>query len=433
MKTRHAHTTRFGGVKAYITIVAAGLLAIVLAACSSTTQASGSGDIGSSKADSKHIITASSVDPAPLQATVHKALLAPVPVSRLDPVVADSLAVASKPLTNAQKALLQKCLNQRSCDTGHGTLTVAINADFTNAPYWSIRRAEATAQAIAYPQVKRVIYTSAASGDIAQVLANLRSLIAQKVDIIVEDPVFGGAILPAVRQAKAAGIAFVTANSPLPASVGSQTTSQIPYDLCAWGKAAAERVISSAGSRPKTYALYTGVPGNSIAPLWQPCAQKTLSAAGWQKIASGYDQWTPQGVAQAANGLLASGKNPTAIILDGFYDNFVNPYISRGKTPPVVVTDTALYSSMKAYEAGKQKGLRMGAYAGNGHVWYARMAVTAGVMSKLGYHVPNRIVCPVPVVSFADLQKLNAAGMPGNVPFATLLSPALAVKALSAQ
>ena len=432
MKTSRRHKPRSASGKRSSLLIAAAAFALMLSACSSTTASGGDGGAATSKVDSKEIPTAASVDPKQLSATIEKALFAPLPASELHPVVADSLAVASIPLTAEQRALLSKCLSSRSCDTGRGTLTVAINADFTNAPYWSIRRAEATAQAIQYPQVRKVIYTSAESGDIAQVLANLRSLIAQKVDIIVEDPVFGGAILPAVTQAKAAGIAFVTANSPLPESVGSQATSQIPFALCDWGKAAAEKVIANAGSRPKTYAMYTGVPGNAIAPLWQPCAEKAMVAAGWKKIASGYTQWTPQGVAQAANGLLASGKNPSAILLDGFYEDFVRPFINKGKTPPMVATSAALYSSLPVYEDGKKRGFDMQAFAGNGHLWYVRTAVTAGVMSKLGLEVPNNIFLPVPVASFADLQKLSEPGIPGNVSFSTLLDRELAVEALSA-
>src|SRR4029079_11023574 len=151
-----------------------------------------------------------------LAATIKKAMLADVPVSELDPVVADTLAVASQPLTPEQSHLPTTGLRQASCDTGHGTLTIGINADAANNPWWNIRRAEATAQAIAYPQVKRIIYTSSPTGDIAEVLANLRSLIAQKVDVIVDNPDFGPAILPVVQQAKDAGIVFELANAPLP-------------------------------------------------------------------------------------------------------------------------------------------------------------------------------------------------------------------------
>ena len=188
---------------------------------------------------SGEMITADSVDQTALATTIRRALFADVKVADLDPVMANTMAVASVPLTAEQNELLATCMSQASCDTGHGTLTIGINADAANNPWWNIRRAEATAQAIAYPQVKRIIYTSSPSGDIAEVLANLRSLIAQQVDIIIDNPDFGPAILPVVQQAKDAGIVFVTANAPLPDDTSTSLRYRFPFDLCEMGKTAA--------------------------------------------------------------------------------------------------------------------------------------------------------------------------------------------------
>ncbi|KRF22413.1 hypothetical protein ASG91_19100 [Phycicoccus sp. Soil802] len=377
------------------------------------------------------MVTAADVPAAQLDAAIKRATLDSVPASDLDPVVADALAVASEPLTPEQTALLKKCLSQRSCETGRGTLTIGINADFTNNPWWNIRRAEAVAQAIAYPQVKKIIFTSATSGEISEVLANLRSLIAQKVDVIVEDPVFGAAILPAAKQAKAAGIAFVTANSPLPAEAESSVAVQFPYDLCSMGTAAAAKIAAGVTTGEKTYALYTGVPGNAIASVWWPCVEKAMTGAGWKKVATGYTQWTAQGEAQAANGLLASGKNPSAILYDSSLDDFLSPYIKAGKPLPAAFTDTAWFSAYPIHDSAVAKGLKPVSYVSNGHVWYVRLAVSAGVMAKSGKTVSNKIMAPVPVVAFTDVPKID--GMPANVPIPTLLSPELVKLALAAQ
>jgi ABC-type sugar transport system substrate-binding protein len=430
MKTTSTGGTQFRRARLSLPVLASVVLATILSGCSSTTGANTSDN--ASHGLPSDLITASSVDPTQLAATAKKALLADVPVAELPPVVADALAVASKPLTDAQLQLLKTCLSQRSCDTGQGTLTVGINADFTNNPFWSIRRAEATAQALAYPQVKRIVFTSSSSGNISEVLANLRSLIAQRVDIIVEDPVFGAAILPAAKEAKAAGITFVTANSPVPPEAAEMVSAQVPYDLCAMGTTAAQKIAAEAGTGPKSYALYTGVPGNANAAEWHPCAEKELKAAGWQQTVSGFTQWTGQGETQAANELLASGKDVSAMLYDSNSDAFLRPYISAGKTPPASFVNTPLYSSFDLANDAKKAGLKSVSYVSNGHVWYARMAVTAGIMIKLGADVPNKVLAPVPVVAFEDIQDQNVPGMPGNVPLPTLLSPELANLALSA-
>jgi ABC-type sugar transport system substrate-binding protein len=411
---------------------AAGVLAVLAAGCSNTTGGSGGGSSpAASGSGSAKLVTAASVNQQLLAATIKKALLAPVPVSQLDPVVADTLAVASQPLTAAQNTLLATCLHQNSCETGHGSLTIGINADSQDNPWWNIRRAETTAQAIAYPQVKRIIYTSANS-DIAQALANLRSLIAQRVDIIVEDPEFGAAVLPAVRQARQAGIVVVTENSPIPSPGTSGPDVQIPYDLCAMGTTAATTMAKASGSGPKTYGLYTGIPGNSDAAEWQPCAQRALKGLGWTQVAQGYTQWTQQGEAQAANALLASGKNVRAIFYDSGVDDFLKPYIAAHKTPPAAFTDTLWYSFFPIYQDAKSASLNPEVFVSNGHVWYGRMAVTAGVMLKTGQHVPKKVVAPVPVVPFTQVLYLNVPGMPANTPLPTLLTPAQAQMALAA-
>jgi ABC-type sugar transport system substrate-binding protein len=430
MKTTGAGWTEIRRNRFSMPIVAGAVFATILTGCSSTTGTNAGGT--ASHGVPTDLITASSVDSKEVAATAKKALLADVPASELPPVVADAFAVASKPLTDAQLQLLKTCLSQRSCDTGQGTLTVAINADFTNNPVWSTRRAEATAQALAYPQVKRIIFTSSSSGNIAEVLANLRSLIAQKVDIIVEDPVFGGAILPAAREAKAAGITFVTANSPLPPEAAEMVAAQLPYDLCGIGTNAAKKIVADAGTGSKSYAFYTGVPGNANAAEWQPCAEKELTAAGWKQAVSGFTQWTGQGETQAANELLASGKDVSAMFYDYSADAFLRPYISAGKTPPASFVDTANYSAFDVANDAKKAGLSSANYVSNGHVWYARMGVTAGIEIKLGVNVPNKVLAPVPVVALADILDQNVAGMPSNVPLPTLLSPELAKLALSA-
>ncbi|MDQ0029058.1 sugar ABC transporter substrate-binding protein [Arthrobacter bambusae] len=430
MNTSRAGWAGFRRDRPSLPLVAGVVLATILTGCSTTTGANTSDN--ASHGVPTDLITASSVDPTQLAATAKKALLADVPVAQLPPVVADTFAVASKPLTDAQLQQLKTCLGARSCDTGHGTLTVAINADFTNNPWWSVRRAEATAQAIAYPQVKRIIFTSSSSGNIAEVLSNLRSLIAQKVDIIVEDPVFGPAVLPAAKEALTAGIAFVTENSPLPNEATASVTTQLPYDLCAMGTGAVQKITAGAGTASKSYALYTGVPGNADAAEWQPCAEKALKAAGWQQAVSGFTQWTPQGETQAANELLASGKDVSAMLYDYSSDTFLRPYIAAGKTPPASFVDTANYSAFNVYDDAKKAGLKAENYVSNGHVWYGRLGVTAGIESKLGVNVPNKVLAPVPVVGLADIQDQNVSGMPANVPLPTLLNPELANLALSA-
>ena len=407
---RHART--------FIPVAALGALALVLATGSASSGA--------------EPITPANVNPNLFKVAVRKATLGDVPVKELDPVVAQTLAIATTPLTDEQQALWKTCMTSSSCVTGHGTLTVAINADFSDNPWWNIRRGEAIAQAIATPEVAKILFVSSESGSVGEVLANLRSLIAQRVNIIVEDPIFGAAVLPALEEAKKAGVIFVTENSPLPAELNDVVSAQAPLDLCPMGSVAGQLVSTNADTAlPKTYALFTGVEGNAHAAEWQGCVQKKMDAAGWKGVYSGYTQWTPQGEAQAAAALVASGKEIGAIFYDSVLNDFLQPYIDKGKQLPAAFSDTHQYSTWGLYDKALHAGLKPQLYAANSHVWYGRLGVTAGVMLATGHHVPKTILSPVPTGRFGDLADLNVAEMPGQTAFATLLTVDQAKFALS--
>ena len=404
-------------------IAATAVLAVAITVFVATSGAASSSQASSTRA------AAANADSKALAATIKKAFFASIPASKLQPVVRNTLAVASRPLTPAQNRLLQTCLKNRSCDTGRGTLTVAINRDNVNA-WVSVYRAEATAQAIASPQVKRIIYTST-NGTIAGVLANLRSLVAQRVDIIVEDSIFGAAIVPVVKQATRAGIAFVNVNSPLPPAAEAAMTVHIPFDLCAFGRNAATAVVSRV-KPASAYAFFSGIPGNVHASTWQPCARRVLDGAGWtQAQAPGWTNWTPQGDSQAANALLASGKDVGALFYDAGLDEFLKPFIAANEKPPAGSSDALFFSFFKVFQDARGANLSPLVFVSNARSWFGRLGVTAGVMVKTGQRVPKRVLPPNPVVPFASILSWNKPGIPAQAPIPVLLTPAQVRLALS--
>ena len=285
----------------------------------------------------------------------------------------------------------------------------------------NIFRGEATAQALAYPQVKKIVYNNA-NGDVAAVLANLRSLIAQKVDIIVTDPVFGGAIASALQQAKQAGITVVTVNTPLPGDAASSVSAQVPLALCDLYTEGAQALVDELGNN-KSYALYTGIPGNSNAAEWQPCLKKVLDGAGWTQITEGFTQWTAQGAAQAANALLASGQEPAAVIYDYTTDDFLKPYIDDRKTPPAFLSDVMNHSWLTMVQQAKDAGITPKSWLASSHVWFGRFGVTAGIKIKEGREVPAQVPVRVPTVSSDSVLDTNSPEIPSSVPVSSLLTP----------
>jgi len=399
-------------------LIGALLLVALLAGCTNTTatyKPTGMSILGAGTE-----LTSKTVDERSLTAAIRKTFLADVSASQLDPVVADTLAVASQPLTPEQNQLLAQCMQRNSCDTGRGSLTVGLALEGSNA-WTSIFRAEATAQAIAYPQVKKIVYNNANS-NVATVIANLRSLIIQQVDIIVTDPLYGATIAPVLDKAKRAGITVVTVNTPLPDSAASSISVQIPNTLCPLYTEGAQKLVDALGPN-QTYALYTGIPGNSNAAEWQPCAKKVLDGAGWTQVTEGFTQWTSQGAAQAANALMASGKNPAAILYDYSTDDFLTPYVANRLKPPAMMTDTMNYSWFAAIRQAKDAGIDVKSWIASGHVWFGRFGVTAAIKIRQGEQLAARIPVHIPTVPTEAILDTYSSAIPATVPISSLLTP----------
>lgn len=397
-------------------LLTAAVAALLLAACSSTTTPSGT---AASSGPAVAPVNTDSVEPAALAATIKKAFLSDRPVTELDPVLKNTMAVASTPLTSEQDQLLASCLRKNTCDTGRGSLTVGYVNDAVN-PFRSVMRAELTAQAIALPQVKTIIYNSAP--DVAAEIANIKSLTAQRVDVIVMASIYGGAVLSAVREAKAAGIVVVQTDNPLPKGSEGEVDSVIASDLCRlWGEAGTK--IAAAVPSKSTYAIYTGIPGNSNVAVWKPCFEKSMQAAGWTRELEGFTQWTPQGTKQAANALVASGKRPGALAYDYTPEDFIKPYIKDRVTPPIVWGDTVNYAWLKTFQDAKDAGLDPKGFVADSQVWILRAGVTAGVMKKAGQEVSNTIDSSGPVVDMNAIVDSYDPAIPADSPVRSLLTP----------
>lgn len=395
---------------------------VLAAACSSTTS-------GTVQRGSVDPVSIEGIDPVAVQATATKAFLHEIPVAELDPVVHNTMAVASTPLTDEQTDTYKRCLRKNVCETGRGSLTIAFPNDNVN-PWRSIFRAEFTAQAIASPQIKKIIYNT--SNDVAGFLANFRSLVVQQVDIIVINSIYAGAIGPVIEQAKKAGIVVIEAHTPLPSEVSSLVDSEITPDLCQMYTDAGRMIAASPTVSDKSYALYTGTPGNSNAAAWQPCLERTLREAGWRRSLEGFTQWTPQGTSQAANALLASGQKPGALVYDYTPEDFVRPYVDRGSTPPLVMSDVVNQAWFTAFKGAQDARLNPYSLISNSQVWIGRVAVTAGIMVRAGQPVGRKITSPGPIVSMADVLKYADPAIPANTPVPSLLSTEQIILALSA-
>lgn len=391
-------------------LAAAAVLATAMAGC-------GTSSAGGKAASGRYNTSIKYVAPPPvssqaLQATLDKAFLGPVSASSLNPEVVRSLRWAAAGLTAAQQKLLNTCMQATSCTTGHGTVTIAFADSNGQNPWRKAFRYEGTAQAIAYPQVKKIIYLDA-NGSLQTFLSNFRSLIAQRVNVIEGAFDFASSMLPLIRQAEAAGIVVVPVTEPVPgASAPSQVLTTIEPSICQNWTALANLMVKKLGKNG-TAAVYTGPAGNPYAAVWQPCVNKVLAANGWKVAVQGNTNWTPQGSQQAGQALIASGKKVDAIIYDYTPEDLISPYLKAGKTPPATfVGSTGDFGYLQVYRQAQQEGHSFMAYVPQGAVWELRTGVTAAMDALAGQHVPTQIVVPEPAFPLSSLMKYYSPAAP---------------------
>ena len=402
------------------TVTAAALL---LVACGS-----GGGGSGSSPQEGSFTVPEASAEAR--QAAIAQGFLnKDLKYDDLNPVLQRTINKVATPLTDEQWSKVQECMKATSCQTGSGgDLTIGLAWDGIN-PWRQTSRAETTAAAIQSPEVGKIVYSL--GEDVPKLLANINSMIAQKVDVLIINTVFGAAVLPAVQAAKRANVAIIQVGSPMPDQVVSQLSGQASEDLCTPQELTADALIKQQPNGG-TYGLYTGIPGNNSAATWQPCLTEKLDAAGWTKVIQGFTQWTEQGGAQQGNALYASGKNPDFVAYDYTVEDFAAPYLKAGKTPPLLGSDAENYSLLTQAQEAKEDGIEMQAYISTGRAWFPRVGVDYGIMLKEGQKI-EPFMMPTGIATLDELLANHDPSMPANAPIPTFFTAEQEQWILSAQ
>src|SRR5204863_8911534 len=121
-----------------------------------------------------------------------------------------SLAALGRSEKKVNLNLALKCWKNNGCSTGTGgKLKVAYVEGFGENVYRQISKMEFILQALTYPQIGKIIYTSAHSNP-TQALTDFPAAIPQHVNGIVTYPDFGDAMLPVFKEATKAGIPVAT-------------------------------------------------------------------------------------------------------------------------------------------------------------------------------------------------------------------------------
>lgn len=321
---------------------------------------------------------------------------------------------AGVPFTGAKLQLALKCWKQNTCDTGTGgDMTVALADGFGENVWREVTHMEFVLQALTYPEIGKIIYTSG-QGKTQKAISDFRSLIAQKVDVIVGFPDAGAAMLPSYRQAKQRGIVVVPYTSTPGGTPGKDFDSFVAEDLCKLGKNFAG--VMNTQVKSGQIAFLGGTPGNGLSKAWQACEKPAL-AKSIEVVGTADTNWTRQGTTQAMSGFLSKYPDLKGVsyeYADGFLGG-VAAYQAAKKPINLVLTlrtdEMGLFCEWKKIGNPKFK-----IYYSNGGNFQSRLALTIGMIKAHGGKVPATLTVP------ASMRQVNASTCNPNVPSQTAAS-----------
>ncbi len=198
--------------------------------------------------------------------------------------------------------LALQCWKNNGCDTGTGgKLKVAYIEQFGENTYREMSKMEFILQALTYPAVGKIIYSSAHS-DFTKAFADWKAAIAQKVDLIVTYPDFGDAMIPVMKEATDAGIPVATYAWGYVTGPGTNYLTVVGEDTCALGKTYA--YVMNTQVKSGNIAFLGGFPGNPLSAGWQKCERAALKP-NIHVVATEPTNWDPSKVQQVVAGILA--------------------------------------------------------------------------------------------------------------------------------
>ena len=331
---------------------------------------------------------------------------------------------AGKPFTGAKLALAIKCWKENTCSTGtNGKYTVALADGFGENVWREVTHMEYVLGALTYPEIGKIIYVSGQNNTQKQI-SDLRSLIAQKVDVIIGFPDAGEAVLPSYREATKRGIVVVPYTSTAGGKPGKDFASFVSEDLCLLGKNFAS--VMNTQVKSGKIVFLGGTPGNGLSKAWQACERPALHKS-IKVVGTADTNWTRQGTAQAMSGFLSKHPDLKGVsyeYADGSL-GLVQAYQAAHKPLNLVLTlrtdEMGLFCTAKKINNPNFK-----IFYSQGGNFQSRIALTTAMIKLNGGSVPPTVILP------AKMRQATKATCNPNVPSQTAASTLVPNNVLSA-
>lgn len=314
----------------------------------------------------------------------------------INPVVAESFKRAAAGLTPEQRELAMKCWKDSVCETGQGDVVVALADGFGENVWRQVTKMEFIVEALSYPNISKIIYTSGRN-DPTKSISDLRSLIAQGVNVIVVFADASTALLPTIKEATEAGITVVLHNGTyVGGEPGKDFLTTVSENLCDLGSGMIKAVAEGNKDAVSIVEL-GGTPGNGLSAGWQKCSDEEMAAnhPSMKLLGKADTNWTQEGAFQAMSGFLAQNDSVDGVVYeyaDGFRGG-LRAWQEAGKEPNVVVAlrtdEQGLFCD---WEKANDPDFKI--YFASGHNFQSGVALTAAMMHLAGQDVPTVVDIP---------------------------------------
>lgn len=328
------------------------------------------------------------------QPTAQELMKSRLGTDQVGPIVAEAFEHAAKPVTPELRAKALECFQNNSCETGTGgKLTVAYADGFGENVWRQVTKMEFIQQALTYPEVGAIKYTSA-QGDTAKAISDIGAYIAQKVDVIVVFADGGEALRPIIREATAAGIKVVLNAGTQAGETGVDYLTSASEDLCQLGAAMVDAAFEG-NPHAKTALSLGGTPGNPLSATLLRCSDEQAAKRGLSIVGKFDTNWTKEGAFTAVSAGL-SQFGPVDAYLYDYADGFrgaLRAFKSAGLPLNFVfATRTDEQGLFCDWEALGSPDFKI--YYSSAANFDSRLSLTAALMAIRGEKVPAHVDVP---------------------------------------
>ncbi len=338
-------------------------------------------------------------------------------------IVSSALARAALPLSAADREVAFTAWRTGVGERDSGESTVALADGFGENTWRLITKMEFFLQALSYPQVKKIIYTTA-QADPTKAISDMQSLIAQGVDIIVPIADSGEALLPTAIEASERGALVAVATLGVGGTPGEDYLAFIVDDLCKLGSGFAEIALRERGNDINVVEL-GGTPGNLLSSAWQACAEPLLDEAGARLIGKADTNWTQEGTFQEMSAFLARESKIDAIFYeyaDGFLGG-VRAYEQANRELDSVLTlRTDEQGIILEWDRLRADNPKFQLFFATSATFQSRIALHTAMLAAGGNAVPAIVDVPFAMREVTTPDLYNPA-LPPDAPISSVVPP----------